>query len=84
MKTYEKIITIEKLTRLNNSYCGNPAWRVGFTTDNGDYLSGRTATNSMAGYCLSWYDNGKKFKCTYHYTKADNLIINRLEEIKGE
>ena len=84
MKSFKCEITVENLERLNNSYWGNPAWRVGFIAEDGLHKIGRTASNASCAYILDCSSKGKRYLCIYHYTKNDNLIITELQELKED
>lgn len=73
-KTF-KILTIE---RLNNSIYGNPRYRLTVEDENGEILTGKTATNAALGYYVDYNWKGGKKVISYHYTKGGNLIFNRL------
>ncbi len=74
MKTFK----ILELKRRHNSTVGNPSWAIKAIDENGDYYNGKTASNALIGYELSWTDEGKKIQLVYHFTKSGNLIFDRI------
>lgn len=78
IKTKASIIALE---RLNNSYYGNPAWRVVFEDNNEELHIGRTAPNSGSAYAIGAYSIGRKYEITYHFTKGGNLFIDYVREV---
>lgn len=78
MKTFK----ILELKRRKNSIYGNPSWAICAIDENGNYYNGKTASNALIGYELSWTDEGKNMVIDYHYTKSGNLIFDRI--IKSE
>lgn len=73
-------IKIIKLTRKKNSYLGNPTWDIVGVADGGEYLQGKTASNALIGYEISWTWEGQEKTFDFHYTKTGNLIFDRLAE----
>ena len=83
MKLQEKTIKVLDYERLNNSYYGNPCYYLFMETTEGDFLRGKTATNSAAGYSdFSYFKyQGTHLKIKFHYTKKGNLIIDYIERV---
>lgn len=80
MKT--KVLTNAKLTNyetLNNSYYGNPRYRVVFANDNESIL-GKTATNASCGYIVTNFRNGELANVEYHETAKGNIIIDSISK----
>lgn len=74
MKTFK----ILELKRRKNSTVGNPSWAIVAIDEEGNYYNGKTASNALIGYELSWLDEGKNMQLAYHYTKSGNLIFDRI------
>ena len=64
------------------STMGNPSYLVSFRKTNGEYLTGRTATNASVGYWLCNSHIGKMVTVSYHFTKGGKCIIDTIEEAK--
>ena len=74
----KKVFRILKIEKLNNSIYGNPCRRLIVEDEEGEILTGKTASNSVLGYKVAdTWENEKKV-LTYHYTKVGNLIFDRL------
>lgn len=80
MKKEKVKATVTKIERLKNSIYGNPAWQVWFETES-DLFTGRTMSDSSAGYVLSSWSVGRNYEITYHYTAKGNLHIDYVKEI---
>ena len=74
----KKIFRILKIENLNNSIYGNPCRRLIVEDEEGEILTGKTATNSILGWEVSHTWEGEKKVLAYHYTKGGNLIFDRL------
>ena len=61
--------------RLNNSYYGNPKYLCYFENENGEIITGKTATNASVAYCITNYLNTFNVFVT-HFTTNGNLIID--------
>lgn len=81
MKTQNGIFTIKALERLNNSYYGNPAYKITAENEHGETVTGRTASNAAIGYFLSYSHEGKRLNFDYHYTASGNLIFDYAKAI---
>ena len=75
-----KILKIMKLERRKNSIYGNPSWAIYAIDEEGNYYNGKTASNAMIGYEISWTWEGQEKTFDFHYTKTGNLIFDRLAE----
>ncbi len=73
-----KTLKIVNLERRNNSIYGNPSWMICAIDGDGKCYYGKTASNALIGYELSWTDEGKKMQLVYHFTKSGNLIFDRI------
>lgn len=81
MKKQSKIFKIVDLSRLNNSYYGNPAYMIEAETESGERWTGRTASNAMIAYELGSSSVGESFELFYHFTKNGNLIFDYLKKV---
>ena len=74
--------TIENYRRLPLSVNGNPAYWATFVNEEGETLTGRTASDAMCAYgFLNWQE--KPRTVTYHITAKGNVIFDYIE-ILGE
>lgn len=81
MKRYEFVGKLEYYKHLNSSYYGNPAYYGEFTSDNGETLSGRTASNAACAYgFLNQIEQPRKI--TYHITRTGNVIFDYVDILK--
>ena len=82
MKEFKANLKILKIERRNNSYYGNPSYQLIAQTEDGEILVGKTATNAILGYEVSWTweDEGKIL--AYHFTKNGNCIFDRLTTLE--
>lgn len=78
MKNKTANFKILALERLNNSYYGNPAFRITAENEHGETVIGRTASNAALGYALGYSHEGKTILLDYHTTTSGNLIFDRL------
>lgn len=74
----KKTLRILKVERLNNSIYGNPCYHLIVEDEEGEILTGKTATNAVLGYEVSYTWEGEKKVLAYHYTKNGNIIFDRL------
>lgn len=81
MKKYKFVGVLTYYKRLNCSVYGNPAFYGEFTSETGETLKGRTASDAQCAYgFLNWEERPREI--TYHITKTGNVIfdyINILE-----
>ena len=78
MKQIKENLKILKIKRLKNSIYGNPCYNLIVETKDGKIISGKTATNAIIGYEISWtWENDYKV-IAYHFTKNRNCIFDRL------
>ena len=70
--------------RLNNSTNGNPRYLVGFETMHGEYIRGKTATDSMAGYSVRNWEQLGRATVRAHVTKAGRVIIDYISDFTKE
>ena len=74
--------TIDNYRRLPLSVNGNPAYWATFVNEEGETLTGRTASDAMCAYgFLNWQE--KPRTVTYHITAKGNVIFDYIE-ILGE
>lgn len=82
MKRYTFTGTISEYRRLKLSVNGNPAYWATFVNDEGETLTGRTASDAMCAYgFLNWSLRPRTI--TYHITAKGNVIFDYIE-ILGE
>jgi hypothetical protein len=70
--------------RLNCSINGNPRYFVGFETMHGEYIRGKTATDSMAGYSVRNWEQSGRATVTTHTTRAGRVIIDYIIDCTKE
>ena len=80
MINYKKNIVILDLERLHNSIYGNPKIKLLMQDENGEYLQGKTATDTACAYIFGYSSIGRKYVIEYHYTRNNNIIITRAKE----
>ena len=79
MKTLTFKGTLINHERKNNSVNGNPKFYGVFENENGETLSGTTATDASCGY--SFLNNRTIEKTiSYHITKTGNIIFDYITE----
>lgn len=78
----EKILKVKILgrERLNNSYSGNPAWRLFLESEFGSFFA-RTASDAACGYSVSNYKIGSTIEIQYHTTRNGTDIIDYINEV---
>lgn len=81
MQEFKANLKILKAKRRNNSYCGNPSYQLTVQTEDGEILVGKTATNAILGYEVSWTWEGDWKVLAYHFTKNGNCIFDRLTKL---
>ena len=62
---------------LNCSRYGNPKYYAVFTSENGETLSGKTATDAACAYAFLNNQNATR-KVTYHITRNGNIIFDYI------
>ena len=77
MKEFKANLKILKVERRNNSYYGNRSYQVLTETEDGKVIIGKTATNAVLGYEVSWTWEGDWKVLAYHFTKNGNCIFDR-------
>ena len=82
MKEFKAKLKILKVERLNNSIYGNPCHRLITETEDGKMLIGKTATNAVLGYEVSWTWEGEWKVLAYHFTKKLNFSFGKLKSLK--
>lgn len=82
MKEFKSNLKIIKVEKRNNSYYGNPSYQLTVQTENGEILIGKTATNAVLGYEVSWAWEGDWKVLAYHFTKSGNCIFDRLTTLE--
>ena len=78
MKEFKTNLKILKIEKLNNSIYGNPCRRIIAETEDNKILVGKTATNSVLGWEVSYTWEGDWKVLAYHFTKNGNCIFDRL------
>ena len=68
---------------LNCSRYGNPKYYAVFTSENGETLAGKTATDAACAYGFLNYQNAPR-KVTYHITRNGNVIFDYIKVIDWE
>ena len=81
MKEFKTNLKILKVEKRNNSYYGNPSYQLTAQTEDGEILIGKTATNAVLGYEVSWTWEGDWKALAYHFTKSGNCIFDRLTKL---
>lgn len=81
MKEFKANLKILKVEKRNNSYYGNPSYQLTVQTEDGEILVGKTATNAILGYEVSWTWEGDWKVLAYHFTKSGNCIFDRLTKL---
>lgn len=76
MKTFTKKMTIKDLRRAKSSYYGNPSFYIDAETEDGERLSGKTASNAAIGYELGAFAIGETRNFTCHFTPKGTLIFD--------
>ena len=82
MKEFKANLKILKVENLKNSIYGNPCRRLITETEDGKILIGKTATNAVLGYEVSWTWEGDWKVLAYHFTKNGNCIFDRLTTLE--
>lgn len=82
MKEFKANLKILKVEKRNNSYYGNPSYQLTVQTEDGEVLVGKTATNAVLGYEVSWTWEGEWKVLAYHFTKSGNCIFDRLTTLE--
>lgn len=75
MKTLTKKFKITRITRLNNSYYGNPRYELRLEDENDSYIA-KTGSDYQVGYTIYWTWEGRTAMIEYHFTKNGNMIVN--------
>lgn len=73
-----KVVTVK---RGNNSIYGNPSYFLTVETENGEQITGRTASDAAIGYELGYSHEGKTLNFDYHYTATGNLIFDYANNV---
>lgn len=81
MEEFKANLKILKVGKRNNSHYGNPSYQLIVQTEDGEVLIGKTATNAILGYQVSWTWEGDWKVLAYHFTKSGNCIFDRLTEL---
>ena len=84
MKEFKANLKILKVEKLNNSIYGNPCRRLITEREDGEILVGKTATNAILGYEVSWTWEGEWKVLAYHFTKSGNCIFDRLTNLEAK
>lgn len=77
MKRKEFIGKLTYYERLNCSIYGNPRYFGVFTSESGEMLAGKTASNAACAYGFLNYQNAPR-KVTYHITRNGNIIFDYI------
>lgn len=83
MKRKEFIGKLSYCERLNCSCYGNPRYYGVFTSESGERLEGKTATNAACAYSFLNYRNAPR-KVTYHITRNGNIIFDFITILEEE
>lgn len=76
MKSLNDNFKVISISRLNNSYYGNPRYLLTLSNAAGETLTGTTALNALIGYRICNSYIGKIFNFDYHITKSNNIIFD--------
>lgn len=79
MKKQIANFTIKELRRGNNSYYGNPPYYITAESENGETVTGKTASNAAIGYQLGYTYEGRTVSMCYHLTRGGSLIFDDLK-----
>lgn len=82
MKEFKANLKILKVEKLNNSIYGNPSYRLVVANKYDDVFVGKTATNAVLGYEVSYTWEGEWKVLAYHFTKSGNCIFDRLTTLE--
>ena len=82
MRKFEFSGYLTNYTRCQNSIYGNPRFYGEFTSDSGDVLAGKTASDAACAYAFL-NQKDKKRKVNYHYTRKGNVIIDSIEILQA-
>ena len=77
MKTATITGIVHSYRLLNNSTNGNTRYEITLATENG-IITGRTASDSTAGYTFGYWLKGKEVTATYHTTPTGRNIFHRI------
>lgn len=78
MKSLNDTFKVISISRLNNSYYGNPRYSLTLSNASGETLTGITASNALIGYRLCYLHIGQIFNFDYHITKSGNIIFDYM------
>lgn len=82
MKEFKSRCKILKVERANNSYYGNPSFHLVVLTEDGECISGKTASNAVIGYEISYNWENQEKSLVYHFTEKGNCIFDRIIDLK--
>ena len=82
MKKFKENLKILKIEKLNNSTYGNPCYRLITEKKDGEIIVGKTASNAVLGYEISWTWEGNWQVLAYHFTKSGSCIFDRLTNLE--
>lgn len=69
-----------ELTRLNNSYYGNPRYAAVIESSTGYESNAKTKTDAALGYMIQ---EGRTYVFSYHVTRTGNIILEKIvREVK--
>jgi hypothetical protein len=76
-KYYKVIGKVTRYELLESSYYGNPKYHLSITTESGEIIHGKTATDAQIGYeCLNSMNENHKW--LYHKTPKGNIIFDQM------
>lgn len=81
-KKMNETFKVLELTRLNNSYYGNPRYAAVIESSTGQESNAKTKTDAALGYMIQ---EGRTYIFDYHVTRTGNIILEKIvREIRGE
>lgn len=76
-KEYIENVKILCTKREHNSIYGNPKYTLTAIRENGEIITGKTATDALIGYEISSTWTGSAQTIAFHFTKSGNCIFDR-------
>ena len=84
MKEFKANLKILKVERRNNSYYGNPSYQLITETEDGKVLIGKTATNAVLGYEVSWTWEGDWKDSRLSFYEERKLHFRQINNLGGK
>ena len=72
--------TLTAIKRLNNSYSGNPNYRLTLTTSNGHEIPVGTLNDSMVNYAIDWGMIDKPITLKVKVNRYSNKLLDIINE----